>query len=73
MGSYVKSKCLGVIAIDLEKGLGEVDAEGPEGRIPVHPDADRNARSGGVAKEFVTECTDRARHQTDAVRRIDAG
>ena len=53
-GPYVEGEKFGVVARLAEQGTGDVDAERPEGRVPVDAEADREAGAWRVAEEDVS-------------------
>ena len=54
-GPYVEAEKFGVVARLAEQGTGDVDAERPEGRVPVDPEADREAGAWRVAEEGLAD------------------
>src|SRR5687767_14587379 len=61
-GSYIEGEKLGVIPLGLDKGPSYIDPEWTEGRVPIDPEADRDARPGGIAEiEFPEAVADQGR------------
>src|SRR5688500_6873106 len=73
-GSYIEGEKLGVIPLGLDKGPSYIDPERTERRVPVDPEADRDARPGGIAEiEFLEAVADQGRTGDAAGPRRAAG